>query len=130
MQFAAMGQPHRRVAFLPLGPITLKSLKPKLYRDPPETLGEHLRKRRMVFGLLQEDVALRLRVNEWTYLGWEHDRRRPPVRFLPRIIEFLGYDPFPEAKRIEAKCRKLGLSQEGRRVFLASMRERSGRTSG
>ena len=88
--------PHLRVAFLPLGPITLKSLKPRPYKDPPETLGEHLRKRRIELALLQKDVASRLQVNAWTYLGWEHDRRRPPIRFWPRIIRFLGYDPFRE----------------------------------
>jgi DNA-binding transcriptional regulator YiaG len=65
--------------------------------------------------LLQKAVASRLQVNAWTYLGWEHDRRQPPLRFWPRIIGFLGYDPSPEpqtlGERIWAERRKLGLSQ-------------------
>ena len=107
--------PHLRVAFLPLGPITLKSLRLRPYKEASETLGEHLQKRRIELALLQKDVASRLQVNAWTYLGWEHDRKRPPIRFWPRIIEFLGYDPSPEpqtvGERIWAKRRKLGLSQ-------------------
>ena len=94
----------------------MKSLKPRPYKEAPETLGEHLRKRRIELALLQKDVASGLQVNAWTYLGWEHDRRRPPIRFWPRIIGFLGYDPFPEpqtvGERIWATRRKLGLSQE------------------
>ena len=93
----------------------MKSLKPRPYKEAPETLGEHLRKRRIELALLQKDVASRLQVNAWTYLGWEHDRRRPPIRFWPRIIGFLGYDPVPEpqtvGERIRGQRRKLGLSQ-------------------
>jgi DNA-binding XRE family transcriptional regulator len=93
----------------------LKLLKPRPYKEQPDTLGEHLRKRRIELGLFQKDVAQRLQVNEWTYLGWEHDRRKPSVRFWPRITSFLEYDPLPTAgtlgERIKAKRWELGLSQ-------------------
>jgi transcriptional regulator with XRE-family HTH domain len=94
----------------------LKSLKPRLYEEAPSTLGGHLRKRRLELGLYQKDVASRLKVNGWTYLGWEQDRRRPPVRFWPGVISFLGYNPSPAAvtlaEQIRAKRRELGLTQE------------------
>lgn len=109
-------QRHLRVAFLPFCPIILKSLKPKPYKAAPESLGEHLRKRRIELGLFQKDVAKQLRVNGWTYLGWEHDRTTPAVSFWPRIIDFLGYDPTPRpntlGERIASRRRRLGLSQE------------------
>jgi len=91
-------------------------LKPKPYKEAPETLGEHLRKRRMELGLLQRQVALQLGVSPFTYLTWEKDQLEPEVRMVPRIIGHLGYDPFPEPKtlgeRIKAKRRRFGLSQE------------------
>ncbi len=102
MQFIASGHLHGRVAFLPLGPITLKSFKPLPYKVTPKTLGEHLRKRRFEAGLLQKELALRLRVNAWTLLGWEHDRHIPPPRFWARLIAFLGYDPFPSGERLDS----------------------------
>jgi transcriptional regulator with XRE-family HTH domain len=94
----------------------LKSLRPKTYKEAPETLGEHLRKHRLELGLLQKDVAKQLRADEWAYLKWEQDRTKPTVRFIPGIIAFLGYDPFsaPQTlwERIRSKRRQLGLSQE------------------
>jgi len=91
-------------------------LRKKQYKEAPETLGEHLRKQRTLRGSLQREVAAMLGVNESTYLLWEHDRERPFVRYLPKIIDFLGFDPFSRAdtlgQRIRGKRRKLGLNQE------------------
>ncbi len=70
----------------------------------------------MLDGSLQKDVAHELGVCGETYLGWEHDRSKPSVRYIPKIIGFLGCDPFPKARtlgeRIAGKRRGLGLSQE------------------
>ena len=107
---------HGRVAFLPLGPKVLKTRKPMLNRDPPQTLGEHLRKRRHKLDIFQKDAARELSANQWTLIGWEADRKKPTVRFMSRIIHFLGYDPFPEpctlGGRLLATRRRPGLSQE------------------
>jgi len=101
------------IAFLPFGLITLKSQRPKPYNPSPTTLGEHLRKRRIELGLFQKDVAERLGINEWTYLGWEHKGVTPPVTFWPRVIGFLGHDPTPESntigEQIAARRRALGI---------------------
>lgn len=79
-------------------------------------LGEHLRKRRYELGLLQKDVARQMGVNQWTLIGWEQDRTVPSVRMLPKIIAFLGYDPFPQpatlGERIIAKRRALGIARK------------------
>jgi DNA-binding transcriptional regulator YiaG len=36
-----------------------------------------------------------LDVNSWTVLNWETGQHQPPIRSMPAIIAFLGYDPFP-----------------------------------
>ena len=58
------------------------------------TLGDHLRKRRLDLGLLQKDVAQRLGVNIDTVTNWELNRTEPALRFIARIIRFLGRMPF------------------------------------
>ncbi len=56
-----------------------------------------------------------LKVNEFTVCGWENDKKASAVRYLPRIIEFLGYYPFPVprtlAERLLACRRSLGMSR-------------------
>ena len=50
-----------------------------------------------------------------TICNWELGLTEPEVRFIPKIIEFLGYNPLPERRTLAEKiirCRKtLGLSQ-------------------
>ena len=82
------------------GPITLKALKPKETDFEPQTLGEHVRKRRLELRLTQKQAAERLGVNPWTVLNWEKDHTEPPIESMPTIIRFLDYDPFPVAKNI------------------------------
>jgi DNA-binding XRE family transcriptional regulator len=51
-------------------------------------------------------------VNDRTVLKWEKDGCEPPVTLMPAIIEFLGYDPYPEPAdypaRLLAKRRATG----------------------
>ena len=58
---------------------------------------------------------MRLRVNDWTITNWENNKTTPAVRYLPRIIKFLGYYPYPTpetlAERLLACRRYLGLSR-------------------
>ena len=48
----------------------------------------------MDLGLRQSDVAKLLGAYTSTVNTWENGHFTPDVRFVPRIIEFLGYDPF------------------------------------
>jgi transcriptional regulator with XRE-family HTH domain len=73
----------------------LKCPRPKAYSENPQTLGEHLKKRRLTLGLTQRVAAQVLGVNPWTVLNWETGRTVPPIRWLPAILRFLGYGPFP-----------------------------------
>jgi DNA-binding XRE family transcriptional regulator len=60
----------------------------------PTTLGEHLKKKRFLAGIRQSEAALKLGVSNRTLILWETDRVHPAWAFQPRLITYLGYDPF------------------------------------
>jgi DNA-binding XRE family transcriptional regulator len=60
----------------------------------PTTLGEHLKKKRFLAGIRQSEAALQLGVSNRTLSLWETDRVYPAWAFQPRLITYLGYDPF------------------------------------
>jgi DNA-binding XRE family transcriptional regulator len=70
-------------------PLTIKPLE-ELTREPV-TLGDHLRRRRLVLGLYQKEVAALLGVATSTIWNWEHGWAIGR-RFIPRINQFLGHD--------------------------------------
>jgi hypothetical protein len=80
----------------------------------PQTLGEHLKKRRRLLGLLQREAAERIGIQRDTYVNWEKDKTRPVASQFRPVVAFLGYDPTSEprtlAERLEAKQRTLGAS--------------------
>ena len=88
-----------RVA-LPFYHLAFQAKKPLSGAYPKElrTLGDHLRKRRLDLALFQKDVAKRLGANEASVWNWEKNRSSPALRFVPRIIEFLGYTPDDDTK--------------------------------
>jgi transcriptional regulator with XRE-family HTH domain len=101
---------------LPYVRIRRKSLIRKEWGFEPKTLGDHIRRRRLVLAITQEEAAKRLGVNAWTVHSWETGQRKPEIRFIPALVSFLGYDPEPVdhgtlAGRLVAKRRQLGLSQ-------------------
>src|SRR5438445_5121024 len=82
----------------------------------PETLGEHLKCRRLGLHLMQAELADRLGVHVESLKNWERGATCPTVRHVPKILEFLGYNPEqkPEsqAQRIIYTRRQLGLTQK------------------
>ncbi|WP_299586596.1 helix-turn-helix transcriptional regulator [Mucilaginibacter sp.] len=104
------------LTFLPYAKIVKKpSLKP--YNANPQTLGEHIKKRRIETNLLQKEVAAIIGVSEDSVTYWENGRAIPQVQHYPRLITFLGYYPFiHETKSIAGKLKQvrncLGLSYE------------------
>jgi DNA-binding XRE family transcriptional regulator len=60
----------------------------------PTTLGQHLKKKRFLAGIRQSEAALKLGVSNRTLSLWETDRVYPAWAFQPRLIAYLGYDPF------------------------------------
>ena len=51
-----------------------------------------------------------------TICNWELGLTEPKVRFIPKIIEFLGYNPLPSARTLAEQIirgrKTLGLSQK------------------
>jgi DNA-binding XRE family transcriptional regulator len=60
----------------------------------PTTLGQHLKKKRFMAGIRQDEAAVKLGVSNRTLSLWETDRVYPAWAFQPRLITYLGYDPF------------------------------------
>ena len=63
----------------------------------------------------QKDVAVLVNATTSTVTNWEKNRVGPKLRFIPKIIEFLGYDPFPRTatsigQQIKQYRRKNGMS--------------------
>jgi transcriptional regulator with XRE-family HTH domain len=89
-------------------------LIPKPYDFEPKFLGEHVRKRRLEKGQMQKEAATELGVNPWTVLNWEKGHTEPPIGTIPAILQYLGYDPFPEPlnlpEQLLAKRRQEGWS--------------------
>ena len=89
--------------------------KPTAYPRTISTLGDHIRKRRLDLNLLQKQVADEIGVHEMTITLWEVNATVPEVRYMPAIIQFLGYKPLPAAsslpERLVTARRALGLSQ-------------------
>ena len=81
----------------------------------PKSLGDHLRKKRLMLGLTQPEVAGFLSVNSTTAFNWEHNITFPEIQYMPAIIQFLGYDAIPSGnsvpERLAAKRRELGWTQ-------------------
>jgi transcriptional regulator with XRE-family HTH domain len=102
---------------LPFCHAELRASKPKHAHYPKEinTLGDHILKRRLNLGLLQREVADQIGVDETTITHWERNTTTPPIRYIPAIIQFLGYDPLPPAnsfsERLATARQALGLSQ-------------------
>ena len=69
----------------------------------PTTLGQHLKKKRFMAGLRQAQIARQLGVSCRTLSLWECDRIYPAWAFQPRLIAYLGYDPFTETGRPDNK---------------------------
>jgi DNA-binding XRE family transcriptional regulator len=57
-----------------------------------------------------------------TVCGWEGNATIPEVRYIPAILQFLGYDPLPPVsslpERLVAARRRLGLSQRNMALTL------------
>jgi DNA-binding XRE family transcriptional regulator len=64
------------------------------YPESPKKIGEHIRKRRMDLKLFQRDVAGIIGVTECTINNWENGEINPETKYIPKIIDFLGYTPF------------------------------------
>jgi DNA-binding transcriptional regulator YiaG len=80
------------------------------------SLGDHLRKRRLDLGLFQKEVANQIGVNKDTMKNWKNNATCPALPYIPQIIKFLGYCPYDPTLSFPQKLKTwreaLGLSQD------------------
>jgi DNA-binding XRE family transcriptional regulator len=78
-----------------LTPITLKA--PKRQEKPLEInhLGDHLRYARFRRRLTPIEAGGEIGTNGPSIMRWERGRPAVPARFVPAVLRFLGYDPYP-----------------------------------
>jgi DNA-binding XRE family transcriptional regulator len=74
------------VPFCRQTPITLKALRAKDYSENPQTLGQHLKKRRKDLGLLLREAAERLGVSTDTVVNWEKDKTTPEAAQFSPVV--------------------------------------------
>jgi transcriptional regulator with XRE-family HTH domain len=102
---------------LPFCHAELRAPKPLSEHYPKEinTLGDHIRTRRLSLNLLQKQVAEKIGVNAATITNWERNASTPAIGYMPAIIRFLGYDPLPAPislpERLLNSRRELGMTQ-------------------
>jgi len=89
--------------------VVLNAQKPKSTKYPKEleTLGDHIRKRRLDLGLFQRDVAHEIGVDTETIYRWESNESLPSVSQLPKIIRFVGYDPLPIPRTVPEQLQNI-----------------------
>ncbi len=75
--------------------IPLKVQLPEELVKEPVTLGDHLRRRRFELGLYQKVVAAQIGVTTSTIWNWENNWSSITLSCMPKVIEFLGYNPIP-----------------------------------
>jgi transcriptional regulator with XRE-family HTH domain len=103
------------VSFCRQTPFSLKALRAKDYSENPQTLGEHLiKKRRRQLDLLQRETAAQMGVLTETYANWKRDKTKPVASQCRPVVAFLGSDPTPAPQslkeRFEARRRALGMT--------------------
>lgn len=109
--------PHGRVAHLPsIHLVGKRPINPAIPRVL-ETLGDHIRRRRLDLGLTQAQVGLKLGADGSSINNWELNRTKPAIRFIPKIHDFLGYCPVKVnttqsvSQKIKTWREAMGLSQ-------------------
>jgi DNA-binding XRE family transcriptional regulator len=92
---------------LPIGVrVVRKCTIPRPFASKPITLGQHLKQHRSGQKLRQKDVATILGIGHFTYMSWEKDQATPFPRYYPAIIDWLGYNPLPQAQSEGAKLKQ------------------------
>jgi transcriptional regulator with XRE-family HTH domain len=82
---------------LPFCHLTLKAIKPvrrEKYPDILGTWGDHIKTQRLDLKLIKRQLSLNLNVSDITIYLWEKNKVKPSLAQIPKIIKFLGCDPF------------------------------------
>ncbi len=66
---------------------------PKAYPKELQTVGDHIRRKRLDLKLCQYEVANIVEVSRTTVFNWERNYSSPKLQHIPKVIKFLGYAP-------------------------------------
>jgi DNA-binding transcriptional regulator YiaG len=103
------------VPFLALAHLRLTYPRPNCVRGPAETIGAHVRDRRLELGMTQRQAARQIGFSRDGLAKWEKGSCDPSPALMPAVIAFLGYNPEPPASTFAALIlrtrRALGLNQ-------------------
>jgi Mg chelatase-like protein len=115
VQLIAAMNPCDRIAFLlPAVPLSFRAAKPEMAEMQGNALGAHLRRRRRTLGLNRKVAAHSMGISEEALMKWETGACEPHVRLYPKVIAFLGYEPWPEpvtlGEKLCAERKRRGLS--------------------
>jgi transcriptional regulator with XRE-family HTH domain len=79
-------------------------------------MGEEIRKRRLDLNLRQIDVAKIIGCDETTVVNWEKGYASPRINHMPKVVEFLGFDPLQKcdtlAQQIVSYRKARGVTQK------------------
>jgi len=53
-----------------------------------------------------KQLSTQLGCDDVSLVNWEQNHFQPTLKFIPKIIEFLGFDPFPEAEGLIGRLQK------------------------
>ena len=73
----------------------------------------------MDLGLRQADVARTIGVWTSTINYWENNHFNPEVRYVPKVVAFLGYDPFgppPASFSLQLKAARIAAGRTRRQL--------------
>jgi len=70
--------------------------QPKRNTEHLLDLSNHIRQRRMELQMSRDDLAQLLDVTKDTVVYWETKQIAPNIMQLPKILAFLGYNPFED----------------------------------
>ena len=88
---------------------------PKNFPEIRKTLGDHVLAKYLRSGLSHGEAAEQLGISRHVLWGWTSNRKTVSLKMIPRVIEWLGYDPLPETTSFGTRLRQqriaAGLSQ-------------------
>ncbi len=118
---ASSGSPNPTIRSSPALTFCLSRLLGKRPPDPAypkqiDTIGDHIRKRRLDLGITQKLVGAQIGVTVDTIANCEGQRSYPALPHMPAIIRFIGYNPFSEADTLAGRLARYrtsrGISQK------------------
>jgi transcriptional regulator with XRE-family HTH domain len=99
---------------LPGVPVRARGPRPEIKRLEGNSLGAKLRRRRVELGVFRKQAAAEMGVCPEALMKWERDVCEPQPYLYPKVIEYLGYEPWlaPQSlsEQLRAERLRRGLS--------------------